>query len=367
MTSATRRAFLKQATAAAAGALLTPVYARSDLAGEQARYWDKLPGKQVQCRLCPWRCTVKPGQRGRCQVRRNIDGTYYSLVYGRIAAIHRDPIEKKPFFHFLPGSSAFSLATAGCNFDCSFCQNWTLARKRPDDIPSTAYTPADIVASARKTGDASIAYTYNEPTIYNEFITDTTRLAKPAGLRTVLISNGFINREPLRELTGLIDAYKVDLKSFSEEYYLNVVKGRLAPVLETLETLRSDNIWTEIVYLTVPTLNDDTAQVKKMVTWIRTTLGPDVPVHFTRFHPNYRLTNLPSTPVETLERLRATALEGGLHYAYIGNVPGHEGENTYCHSCGKRLITRIGFVIYENRLESGACGYCGTPIPGIWT
>jgi pyruvate formate lyase activating enzyme len=251
--------------------------------------------------------------------------------------------------------------------DCKFCQNWDLARRRPEEISSVTFSPEDVVEYAIRWKCQSISFTYNEPTVFNEFVQDVADAGRPRGIKQCIVSNGFISRQPLLDLSGRIDAYKVDLKSFSEDYYRDVVHGRLQPVLDTLITLKSRGIWTEIVYLTVPTLNDNTGEVKEMIRWILRELGPDVPIHFSKFYPRYKLRNLPPTPVETLERLRKVALDGGLHYVYIGNVPGHEGENTYCPGCGKLLIGRYAYQIFAYHVHGGKCEYCGESIAGLWS
>lgn len=356
---------------AATGISLIPagVFSRpyGNLSHQEARYYTKLSDHRVQCELCPWKCIVEPGRRGHCEVRENQKGTYYSLVYGRLSSHHNDPIEKKPLYHVMPGSTAFSIATAGCNVDCKFCQNWELAQRRPEEIPGVLYAPEDVVSYARQTDCESIAFTYNEPTIFTEFIVDVGAIAKQAGIKSAMISNGFINKEPLLDLCRVIDAYKVDLKAFTESYYSDVVGGRLQPVLDTLKTLKEQEVWTEIVYLTVPTLNDDIQDIDKMTKWIYRELGPDVPLHFSRFHPKYRLRNLPPTPIKTLENAHDVAVNNGLHYVYLGNVPGHSAENTVCPGCKKTLIRRVAYIIYENHVKQGRCAYCGESIPGIWT
>jgi pyruvate formate lyase activating enzyme len=364
-----RRKFLIQSTAAAGTACLLATEAAESkiVSKEEARYYRKLDNRTVQCTLCPWNCVVKQGKRGHCEVRENRQGIYYSLVYGRIAAHHRDPIEKKPFYHFTPGAQAFSLATAGCNVDCKFCQNWDLAQRRPEDLQSVAFTPQEVTRWAKEYNCPVVAYTYNEPTVFAEFIVDAAAESRKQGIKSVIISNGYINQEPLKDLCRVIDAYKVDLKAFSESYYRDVVGGQLKPVLETLVTLKSHGIWTEIVYLTVPTLNDDITTVKEMVKWIRNELGPDVPLHFSRFTPKYRLRNLPPTPIPTLEKLRNLALDGGLNHVYLGNVPGHAGENTICPGCGEIIIGRMIYKIFKNHVKDGECGLCGHKIPGVWS
>lgn len=369
-TDVTRRQFLKQSAVLASGTTLISVpglsKGRGKLTYREARYYKKLSDSKVQCELCPWRCVVEPGRRGHCEVRENRDGLYYSLVYGQVAANHNDPIEKKPFYHFLPGTSAFSIATAGCNVDCKFCQNWELAQRRPEELRSVAFTAEELVGYAERWDCESIAFTYNEPTVFNEFVYDVASKARTRGIKSVIISNGFINQKPLLDLCKVIDAYKVDLKSFSEDYYRNVVGGQLAPVLETLVTLKQQDVWSEIVYLTVPTLNDNPSEIQDMAEWILKELGPDIPVHFSRFYPKYKLKNLPPTPVATLEKLYNTAREAGLNHVYLGNVPGHAGENTICPGCHETIIGRVGYRIFKNKVVNGKCDYCGQKIAGVW-
>jgi pyruvate formate lyase activating enzyme len=310
---------------------------------------------------------VAAGQRGFCGVRENRMGKYYSLVYGNPCAVHMDPIEKKPFYHLLPASTSFSIATAGCNFRCKFCQNWEISQTTPDETYNLELPPEKVVALAKKAGSRSIAYTYVEPTIFFEYMVDTGKLAKKEGILNVYHSNGFINPEPLKELCQVLDAANVDLKGFTEEYYSTMSQGRLTPVLQTLKTLKHEGVHLEITNLVIPTKNDDADTVKKMCAWIKNELGADTPIHFSRFYPLYKLRNLPSTPVSTLEKCRKIAMDVGLEYAYIGNVPGHEGERTFCPKCKKTLISRQGYYIVEVNLEKGKCKFCGKPIPGIWT
>jgi len=333
---------------------------------QEARYYKQLDNKKIQCTLCPWQCVVPPGKGGHCNVRFNRDGSYYSLVYGQIAAHHNDPIEKKPFYHFLPGSLAFSIATAGCNVECKFCQNWELAQRRPEEVNSVSFTPKEIIQAAKKVGSTSVAYTYNEPTIFTEFMIDIAALGQDEGIHSVVVSNGFINKKPLLDLCKVIDGYKVDLKAFSEDYYNRIVYGQLRPVLDTLSILKQENVWTEIVYLIVPTLNDSQKELTEMVKWVYSELGPDVPVHFSRFYPMYKLKNLPPTPVGTLEKARNIGLDAGLHHVYVGNIPGHEGGNTYCPNCQEMVLGRVGYRIFKNKIINGKCGFCDQVIAGIW-
>lgn len=330
-------------------------------------YFLSLDNQRIQCQLCPRQCRVAEGQRGFCGVRENRGGKYYSLVYGNPCAVHVDPVEKKPFYHFLPASTSFSIATAGCNFHCKFCQNWEISQTTPDETYNLEVPPEKVVASARSAGSRSIAYTYVEPTIFFEYMVDTARLAKKDGILNVYHSNGFINPGPLKELCQFLDAANIDLKGFTEDYYSSMTQGSLAPVLQTLKTLRKEGVHLEITNLVVPTQNDGVETVRQMCAWIKSELGAETPVHFSRFYPLYKLRNLPPTPVSTLEKNRQIAMEAGLEYVYIGNVPGHEGERTYCPRCKKLLIFRQGFSIGEVNILKGKCKFCGKPIPGIWT
>lgn len=330
-------------------------------------YFTPLGDGQIQCELCPHRCRVAKGKRGICRVRENRDGKYYSLVYGNPCAIHLDPIEKKPFFHVLPGSKSFSIATAGCNFQCKFCQNWEISQAFPEDVYNYDAPSEFIVQKAKEMKAHSVAYTYVEPTIFFEYMVDTGVLVKKAGLLNVMHSNGFINPSPLKNLCKILDAANIDLKGFTESFYNELCSGELLPVLETLKILKSEKVHVEITNLVIPTKNDQLSDIKEMCLWIKKELGPDTPIHFSRFYPLFKLKYLPPTPVSTLEKARATALSIGLEYVYIGNVPGHEGEHTYCPKCKKLLIQRIGYMIGEVNLKSGKCKFCGKPIPGIWS
>ncbi len=329
-------------------------------------YFTKLDGKRIRCDLCPHQCEVDNGERGQCDVRENKDGQYYSLVYGNPCAVHSDPIEKKPFFHVLPTTHSFSIATAGCNFDCKFCQNWEISQARPDDSYNYNLSPEKVVESALKYGCKSIASTYVEPTIFFEYMLDIGKLARKKGLLKVMHSNGYINAEPLKELCKNLDAACIDLKAFTDDYYRKITGGTLEPVLETLKRLKQQGIHTELVTLIVPGKNDDMKQIRAMCSWIKKELGPGVPLHFSRFYPQYKLKSLPPTPVATLEQARKTAMDAGIHFVYIGNVPGHEGEHTYCPKCGKLLIQRVGYHVQSFNLKDGKCRYCEQTIPGIW-
>ena len=329
-------------------------------------YFKALSGKEVQCLLCPRGCAVSPGGRGYCEVRENRGGKLYTLVYGNPCAVHRDPIEKKPFFHVLPGTRSFSIATTGCNFDCKFCQNWEISQEVPEKTYNFRLPPAMVVRLAREHQCASVASTYVEPTIFFEYMYDTAVLAKKHGVLSVYHSNGYINPGPLTNLCGYLAAACIDLKGFTDDFYQGMTEGTLQPVLSTIKTLRSRKVHVELVNLMIPTKNDDMAVVRRMCLWIKNELGPDVPLHFSRFVPQYKLRNLPPTPIETLEQARGVALSVGLAYVYIGNVPGHAGENTLCPNCKKILIARRGYSILANHVVKGKCTYCGKRIPGIW-
>ena len=329
-------------------------------------YFTSLEGGEIQCELCPHRCRVAKGKRGICRVRENRDGKYYSLVYGNPCAVHLDPIEKKPFSHVLPGTTSFSLATAGCNFQCKFCQNWEISQVSPEDVYSYEVPPELMVNRAKEIGARSVAYTYVEPTIFYEYMLDICQLTKKAGLLNVTHSNGFINQAPLKNLCKVLDAANIDLKGFTENFYRELCGGELTPVLETLKTLKQEKVHVEITNLVIPTKNDEISVVKEMCLWIKKELGADTPLHFSRFYPLYKLKTLPPTPVSTLDKARAVALSAGLEYVYVGNIPGHEGENTFCPKCKKMIIQRTGYMVGEINVKAGKCKYCGKPIAGIW-
>jgi pyruvate formate lyase activating enzyme len=349
-----------------------PVAGRAQTSGKgfvrtrSAAFVTPLDKGEIQCGLCPRRCRVQNNRRGYCRVRENRGGQFYSLVYGNPCAAHLDPIEKKPFFHVLPGTTTFSLATAGCNFHCKFCQNWEISQVPPEDLYNHDLPPAVAVRKAMDIRARSVAYTYVEPVVFYEYMLDTGHLAKKEGLLNVFHSNGFINPEPLRDLCRILAAANIDLKGFSEGFYKKLVDGTLDPVLESLKILKRAKVHLEITNLVIPTENDDIPAIRAMCLWIKQELGADTPVHFTRFYPLYRLQSLPPTPVSTLEKARSAAQSAGLEYVYIGNVPGHAGENTVCPACRKMIIRRIGFMVGEMHMKQGKCGHCGKPIPGIW-
>jgi pyruvate formate lyase activating enzyme len=321
----------------------------------------------VKCLLCARECLIAPGGRGLCRARVNVGGELRSLVYGRPISTHVDPIEKKPFYHYLPGTDAFSMATSGCPLRCRFCQNWQISQAMPEDYRSAFLEPAVVVRNVRTRKAPIIAYTYNEPTVFLEYLADIARAGREHGLRSVLISCGYASEAAMGELCDVLDAVKIDLKGFSERFYREVCDAELAPVLRSIKQVRARGLHLELVNLVVPTLNDAEADLTEMAKWMVGELGPDVPIHFTRFHPDYQLQNLPPTPVETLERARDIAMAHGVRYAYVGNVPGHPGNSSYCPRCGEVVIGRKGFIITANNIEDGCCSACQEPIAGVWS
>ncbi len=332
----------------------------------EARYYEKANNQLVKCKLCPWKCNISKGGLGKCRVKINHNGKLYSLVYGKPCAMNLDPIEKKPFFHVYPGTKAFSIATAGCNFVCKFCQNWDISQIEIDKVNVPYQSPQDIAQKAANAQAKTIAYTYSEPTIFNEYVVDCAKAAKDLGIESIVVSNGFICSEPLKDLTKVVKAIKVDFKAFTDDFYENTCEGLLDPVKKSLKTIVESGTWLEIVVLVIPTLNDNMDDIKKMADWIIKELGPDVPLHFTRFHPAYKLQNLTQTPPAILANARATAMKQGCNYVYTGNLPGNDGENTYCPKCKTMVIKRYGMMTMSNGLNGNNCPNCGNHIPGIW-
>ena len=332
------------------------------------KYWQSVREPIVQCFICPHKCVLDVDQRGICTVRINKGGKLYTLGYGNPVAIHVDPIEKKPFFHVAPGEPIFSLAVAGCNMRCLFCQNWQISQSRPDETQNYSLSPEEVVQKAIENKCRFIAYTYTEPTVFYEYMLDISKLAREKGIKNTMHTCGYINPEPLRELLKYMDAVNVDLKGFSEEFYAKMgLSVELKPVLETLKIIKEEGVWLEITNLLIPGFNDDPQKIKEMCAWIRENLGDEVPLHFSRFMPSYKLMNLPPTPTEKLEEAYNIAKGVGLKYVYIGNVPGHQGENTYCPNCGKIVVKRMGYQLLENNIKDGKCEFCGYKIAGSWT
>ncbi|HAR46889.1 MAG TPA: AmmeMemoRadiSam system radical SAM enzyme [Nitrospiraceae bacterium] len=334
---------------------------------KQAMFQEPKEQQQVQCSLCSHRCLIAEGKRGICAVRENQGGILYTLVYDKIIARNIDPIEKKPLFHFHPGSLSYSIATPGCNFRCRHCQNADISQLPRDQggmVLGEEFTPEQIVQAARGRRCASISYTYTEPTIYFELAYDTARLAAEVGLRNVFVTNGYITPEALETIRPYLHGANIDLKGFSDNFYRKVCGARLEPVLDAIRLYKQFGIWIEITTLVIPGHNDSDSQLRDIARFI-VSLGKDIPWHVSRFHPTYKLTDQPSTPLETLRRAREIGLEEGLRYVYEGNIPG-EGEDTACWSCGRTLVKRTGFHVEENRVKEGKCSYCGVLMDGVW-
>lgn len=333
----------------------------------QALYFTRRDNNQVMCTNCPNLCLLSEGDRGICRSRVNLGGTLYSLAYGNPCARNIDPVEKKPLYHFMPGTSIFSLAEAGCNFRCLNCQNWTISQKKPDQVRTIDLFPEEAVSQALQYKSDGVAYTYSEASTWYEYMLHTAEKAMARNLFNLYISNGYINPAPLADLCRVIQGANINLKAFDDRIYRNLCAGTLAPVLNTLQTLHKNGVHLEITNLVVPGYTDSPSLVTDMCKWILNNLGPDHPLHFLRFFPHYRLDRLSPTPVSTLETFRQIAMDAGIRYVYIGNVPGHPANHTWCPSCRKLVIQRNGYVIDASNLDNGHCRHCGHPIPGVWS
>ena len=332
----------------------------------EARFYEKVGATQVRCGLCRFRCLINDGARGICAVRENRNGTLYSLNYGKLCAEHVDPIEKKPLFHVMPGSSSYSIATVGCNFRCRHCQNFSISQVEQNaPIRGIEETPQAIVQRAIRNKCSSISYTYTEPTIFFEFASDTARIARESGIKNIFVTNGYITAEALAEIAPFLDAANIDLKGFSEEFYRDIVHARLSEVLESIVEYRKLGIWLELTTLIIPGLNDSDRDLRGIADFIVANLGSDTPWHVSQFYPTFALTDRSRTPVATLRRARDIGRAAGLRFVYEGNVPGEGGENTYCPNCSSLLIKRFGYNISDNRITDGACPDCRSPIPGV--
>jgi pyruvate formate lyase activating enzyme len=332
----------------------------------EADWWESEANGKVHCYLCPRHCHIHPGQAGFCFIRVNRGGKLFSLGYGSPAALQIDPIEKKPLSHFLPGSKVFSMGTAGCNMGCFFCQNWDISKSRQDQVRSQHVSPEDVPLLALEHGCDSIAFTYNEPTIWGEYVIDICKAAKQHGLKTVMVSNGYITREAFHDIYDHIDAANIDLKAFTENFYGKITLTHLQPVLDTLQWLKNETpVWFELTNLLIPTLNDGADEIAQLSNWVLEHLGPDVPLHFTAFHPDFKLQDKPPTPPETLHRARKIARDAGLHYVYEGNIIS-DAASTRCPGCETLLIRRSWHKVLENNLENGSCPKCQLGIPGVW-
>ena len=375
-----RRDFIKLCAAAAAGTGLlgvrrftsddnndVSIAASNSENLQEAYYYRTLADDDVQCELCFRGCRIPEGRTGFCRVRKNEGGTLYSQVYGRPSAVNIDPIEKEPMHHFHPGSQILCVGTASCNFRCKFCHNWHLSQRDIDEVQRVhSLTPEEVVQRAENQGAPSISFTYNEPTVFYEYMYDIASLAKDRGLNVIFHSNGGLRQEPLQDLLQNIDAVTVDLKAFTEDFYADICQAQRDPVLESLKTIEEEGAWLEIVNLVLPEHNDDSQNIREMAAWINNELNQDVPLHFSRFSPAYQMTDLSPTPVETLETCRRIAREEGLNYVSIGNVPGHKANSTFCPECGEKVIDRFHFTVNNINMENGSCGYCGSSIAGVW-
>jgi pyruvate formate lyase activating enzyme len=381
-----RRDFIKRGAAFCMGCLMgfdvlgrPPASAKSTFRPasskgiREAMFYETLEGGIAHCKLCP--CSplddncgfLKEGEMCVCNVRFNKGGKLYVTNYGKPSALHIDPVEKNPIYHMTPGKSHLALATAGCNLECRCCQNWEMSQKRVDDIKSFSMLPGEVIKKALENKCSGISYTYTEPVIFYEYMLDIAKLARGAGLKNCMVTGGYILSEPLRLLTDHIQGFSVSVKGFTEEFYRNHCRGKLSTVLNALKVLKSRNAWVEIVVLVIPTLSDSLEQIDWFCQWVKDNLGTMVPVHFTRFWPQYRMSNLPKTPVQTLEKACKIARGKGINYVYVGNLPGHEAENTLCHHCGTLLIQRIGMTLKKVNIQNGKCPSCKTPIPGLWS
>jgi len=331
----------------------------------EAKFWDKLADKSVQCHLCAHNCKINDGKTGICCVRKNEEGKLYTLIYGSCSSMAADPIEKKPLYHFYPGTNAFSLGTVGCNFKCEHCQNYTISTAIPDQLYIREVMPEEAVSLAKQHGCRGIAWTYNEPTIWHEYSYDSMVLTKKQGLYTVYVTNGYINEEPLKELSKHLDAMNIDVKAFSEEFYKKICKARLEPVLQTCELAKKLGIHIELTCLVIPGYNDALDEIKKFCSWVIERLGDDTPIHFSRFHPDNRMLDISMTPMQTLQKIFDLAQETGILYPYLGNVPHGSYENTYCPKCGNLCIGRYGYSIDMSGVKDGKCSKCGSSISMI--
>jgi len=367
-----KREFLKQGFVATSAITCSPILNFAGESGEklwkwskEGLYWSPTP-RGTKCLICPNECVIKEGETGTCHNRINHEGKIYSIAYGNPCAVNIDPIEKKPLNHFLPGSEAFSIGTAGCNLACMNCQNWTISQTSPKDTRNYDLMPDKLIAQTIASNCQSIAYTYSEPISFYEYTLDSAKLARQQGIKNVLVTAGYINEEPLRNFLKYIDAARVDLKSFSNDIYLKLSAGTLQPVLNTLKIVAELGVWLEIVNLVVPGWTDDLDMIKRMCNWLAINGLANYPLHFDRFHPEYKLTQLSATPIGVLSKAREIAIAEGIKYVYVGNVPGLEAQNTYCPKCHELIIERRGFTVLQKNLVKGGCKKCGEKIPGVW-
>lgn len=368
-----RRTFLGQClgsclSACAAGHLVNPGQLFAANTGlHKAAFWESLANGATKCRLCPNECVRHPGKNGKCHSRGNRGGAFYSLTYGRPSVIALDPVEKSPLYHFPVSGPVFSIATAGCNLICHYCQNWQFTQVGPNDVKTYDLPPAEVIKRAEKHGVKAISFFYSEPTIYFEYMKDIALLARGKGMKTICVTAGYVMPEPLEQLIPLIDAFVVGLKGFDDAFYSKYIGCKLEPVKNTLRILANSRKkpWFEIVNLLVTGLNDRPESIEAMLQWMVRDLGKDIPLHFTRFQPQYKLKNLPTTPIQTMKNAYDAAQARGLNYVYVGNVPGHKGSNTFCPKCGRAVIERVGLKTVRHVLQNGKCP-CGFVVPGRW-
>lgn len=370
----TKRDFLKKCIAVSAGTVCLPRMAFAGMLSTEdqqkyrklAMYQEETP-RGIMCRICPNECVLKEGELSKCNNRIVHGSKLYTMAYGNPCSVNIDPVEKKPLYHFYPGSRAFSIATAGCNLVCLNCQNWTISQTGPDKTRNFDLMPEKVVNEALKSNSRSIAYTYSEPMTFFEYVYDTATIARDKGVKNIVKSNGYINPEPLKKLCTVIDAANIDLKSFNDTTYLKLSGGKLQPVLESLKIYRDAGIWLEITNLMVPGWTDNAEETRKMCKWLSENGFRDVPLHFSRFHPTHKLQQLPPTPLSVLNNAVKIALGEGIRYVYTGNVPGNEISDTKCPSCGTLLVSRIGYTVTANTIRDRKCSKCGNSIPGIWS
>ncbi len=368
-----KRDFLKRSAAISGGLLCYPcrlIMADSG-SGEKGIYkriamYQEETARGIMCRICPNECVLKEGELSKCNNRKVHDSKLYTMAFGNPCSVNIDPVEKKPVYHFLPGSRAYSIATAGCNLVCLNCQNWEISQTSPDKTRNSDLPPEAVVEECKKSGCRSIAYTYSEPTTFYEYVFETATLAKKAGIKNIIKSNGYINPEPLRKLCSVIDAANIDLKAFSESTYLKLTGGKLQPVLDSLKVYKEMGIWLELTNLVVPTWTDNLDDIRSMCKWLSANGFRNTPLHFSRFYPIYKLEQLPPTSVDILNKAAAIAAEEGMIYVYTGNVPGNEQGDTKCPACKTVLVKRVGFRIESNTLNGGKCNKCGQSIDGVW-
>ena len=333
----------------------------------EAKYY-RPTGPHIQCTLCPIFCVIPDGEAGVCRIRINRGRKLYTMVYGQPCSVAFHPMEQGPIFHAFPGSQCLGIATAGCNLRCKYCQNWQMSQFSAEETDNYDLPPERVVRLAQENRCKAVVFAYTEPVIFYEYALDTAKAARAKGLKTVLVTAGYIDVQPLRDLCSYMDVIRIDLKGFSKKFYSDVVGGTLQPVLTAIKAAHEQDAWLEIVDPLVPGFNDSPEEIREMCNWMLENLGADVPLHFLKFFPAYKMRNFPPTSEKVLSRSRQIAMDVGLKYVYVGNLPGHEGENTFCPNCGKRLIARVGYLgITENNISGSKCKFCGYPIPGVWT